>query len=220
MDNKLNDEQEDDQFDKNIILLILLITILLLGTVGYLYFPGFQDKKIVSVITVEDTLPVESDTKIDEYYKDKKFNQNEVPKISMSYNGECRMKLDSNKAYRACAANVNYTLFQNGRITISFLKDDTSYSISGGSDRQPELENYYVSIDTIHIIKNGERILEDSSMNGECHLKMNKAATKFFSLDCDLFNSNSGVVYRFELQNIKGYKRREFMDDKKIGSPT
>jgi hypothetical protein len=220
MNDKIDSEDDDERFDKNVILSLVLITVLLLGGVAYLYFPGFKDDKIVSVITVENSLPPEADAHLDEYYEKNKLKQDQTPKTIFSYNGDCQMKLDINKTYQPCNTNVLHTIFQNGRTGVTFIKDGTSYSIFGGRDRQPELENYYISMDSIRIMKDGRYVLDDPNINGECHLKMNKAATKFYLLDCDIFNSINGSSYRFELQNIKGFKRKEFIDEKNLGSPT
>jgi hypothetical protein len=63
---------------------------------------------------------------------------------------------------------------------LAFFKGNNMFFLSGAKDRQPNLKNYYLSIDTLTIQKEGsDDQLADHGMEGECHFRMNKAATRF-----------------------------------------
>lgn len=124
------------------------------------------------------------------------------------YRGKCHLQLI--EGFFPCDGKVFYSLLRNGRTLIAFTKGDHMFTVVGGSDRQPNLENYYVSLDKIIVDKNGKREAQDSNMEGECHFKMNKDATKFYFIKCDIYNRAKGSMYNFYLENISGFDRKEF----------
>jgi hypothetical protein len=52
--------------------------------------------------------------------------------------------------------------------------------------------------------------VEDSGMEGECHFHMNKEASKFFYIKCDVYNRSKGTLYNFYLEDIKSFSREAF----------
>lgn len=136
------------------------------------------------------------------------FAQNIDLKRLVVYTGKCRFQLI--QGFFPCDSKVIYSLLRNGRTLIAFTKGEHMFTVVGGSDRQPNLENYYVSLDKIIVDKNGKQEAQDPNMEGECHLKMNREATKFYFIKCDIYNRSKGSVYNFYLENITGFNRREF----------
>jgi hypothetical protein len=97
---------------------------------------------------------------------------------------------------------VAYVQLGNGRSLVTFQKDRVVFTLAGGRDRQPNLENYYLSIDTLRL-KNGEgQEDEDRGMEGECHFSLNKDATVFYFVKCDIYNRAKGSLYNFYLERI------------------
>jgi tetratricopeptide (TPR) repeat protein/predicted aspartyl protease len=84
-----------------------------------------------------------------------------------------------------------------------------SFSISGAGDRQPNLENYFQSIDRIRIM-DGQKLQSETPMEGECHFHMNERATVFYFIHCDVYNRRKGVMFNFHLDNISSFDRKVF----------
>lgn len=124
------------------------------------------------------------------------------------FTGQCRFQLVM--GFFPCDEKVAYIQLVNGRSMLSFMKDNTVFTVSGGKDRQPNLENYYLGIDTIRIKQGNGEEAEDRSMEGECHFRMNKAATKFFEIKCDVYNRAKGSMYNFYLEKIQKFDRKAF----------
>ena len=92
------------------------------------------------------------------------FAQEGGPQRIVIYTGECRFQLI--KGFFPCDSKVVYTLLKNGRTLIAFMKGENMFTVVGGADRQPNLENYYVSLDKL-IINKGEKVVAtDSNMGG------------------------------------------------------
>lgn len=122
------------------------------------------------------------------------------------FTGQCRLQLVV--GFFPCDEKVAYVQLANGRSLISFVKGDTMFTVSGGNDRQPNLENYYLSIDTIPMKRGSGEQTEDHGMEGECHFRMNKEATKFFEIKCDVYNRAKGSIYNFYLEKIRKFDRK------------
>lgn len=98
----------------------------------------------------------------------------------------------------------------NGRSVFTFARGkDNVFSLSGGKDRQPNLQNYYLSVDTFRI-HSGKTDASDTQMEGECHMHMNPDATKFYEIKCDVYNRAKGTLYKFYLENITSFDRKAF----------
>ena len=136
------------------------------------------------------------------------FAQEGGPQRIVVYTGDCRFQLIT--GFFPCDSKVVYTLLKNGRTLLAFMKGEDMFTVVGGADRQPNLENYYVSLDKL-IINKGEKVVAtDPNMEGECHFRMNRDATKFYSIKCDIYNRSKGSLSNFYLENIRNFKRKEF----------
>jgi hypothetical protein len=124
-----------------------------------------------------------------------------------SFEGTCRMQLVEGMI--PCDSKVAWVELHNGRSFLTFMKEDYSFTVSGGNDRQPNLENYFASIDTLRISKSGNLEAEDNSMEGECHFRLTKDTKRFFFIRCDVYNRSKGSLYKFHLENIRNFQMRQ-----------
>lgn len=105
---------------------------------------------------------------------------------------------------------VGWAELKNGRSLLTFMRGNTMFFLSGEKDRQPNLENYYLSIDTFHMKLDNGKDVEDRHMEGECHFRLNKKADKFFNIDCDIYDRAKDVGYSFYLDHIQKFDRKVF----------
>ena len=134
------------------------------------------------------------------------------PKIPLkaitALTGRCRFQLVA--GFFPCDAKVAWIELKSGRSVLTFKKGDDMFRLSGGKDRQPNLENYYLNIDTISLLRSGHEEALDHGMEGECHFRMNKSATRFFEIKCDVYNRSKGTMYNFYLEKIQKVSRNTF----------
>ena len=123
------------------------------------------------------------------------------------FTGGCRFQFV--EGFFPCDPKVIWLELDNGRAVLVFTKDHTQFLISSGRDRQPNLENYFMAIDTFRLLENGVESAVDQGMEGECHFKNNRTATKFFSIKCDIYDRAKGTSYNFYLEKITGFKKDE-----------
>ncbi len=121
--------------------------------------------------------------------------------------GECRFQIL--QGFFPCDSGVMWAEFGNGRAQVSFFKEGTAFLLAGGHDRQPDLENYYLSIDTVRVLQKGKPD-QTGSVEGECHFRLNKEGTKFYFIRCDVYNRKVGFIWKFYLDNIKNFDRKLF----------
>ena len=121
--------------------------------------------------------------------------------------GECRIELGS--GFTPCDPHVIWTELTNGRALLIFKKDKTIYTLSGGRDRQPNLEDFYQGIDTFRLAVDGVEKKKDMKMEGECHFSINKDASKFYFIKCEVYNRAKGSRYNLYLENIVSFDRQE-----------
>lgn len=127
-----------------------------------------------------------------------------------TFSGKCRYQLFAD--FLNCKDAVLFGEHKNGRLQLIFVSDQMIYSLSGGSDRQPNLNNYYMAVDTLRITPSGsgDKPAEDRGMEGECHFTLNDDATEFYFIKCVVYNRAKGNQYRFNLENITGFDRKDF----------
>ena len=121
------------------------------------------------------------------------------------FTGTCRLQIV--EGFFPCDEKVGFFELDNDRSFITFLKDGRVFTVSGGSDRQPNLNNYYLAIDTFRMTKDGKLTAEDKNMEGECHFELNDDASEFFSVKCDVFDRGKGASFKFYLENISSTQR-------------
>ncbi len=121
-----------------------------------------------------------------------------------TFTGKCRFQIVV--GFFPCNTKVVFLSQPKAVSHVTFIKveggKEILFTLSGRSDRQPNLENYYLQIDTFSMDGGGESVASDDGMEGECHFKMNKTATNFFSVKCDIYNRSKGSIYNFYLENI------------------
>jgi hypothetical protein len=105
---------------------------------------------------------------------------------------------------------VAWAELKNGRSLLTFITGNTLFFLSCGKDRQPNLENYYLSVDTLRMKLDSGRTAEDHNMEGECHLQLNNQATKFYNIRCDIYDRARKLGYNFYLEHIKKFDRKIF----------
>lgn len=123
--------------------------------------------------------------------------------------GKCRLQLV--KGFFPCNPKALFMSMPGKGGHVTFVKNQggkqTIFDLAGHSDRQPNLENYYLSIDTFGILVHGQDLLTDDGMEGECHFRMNKTAKVFYFVKCDIYNRAKGTMYNFYLENITRTQR-------------
>lgn len=124
--------------------------------------------------------------------------------------GKCRFQLVA--GFFPCDPKVIYAQLATGVSHLTFVKTEKGkqilFTLSGRSDRQPNLENYYLQIDTVSMDGFNSDGATDNGMEGECHFRMNKAGTNFFSVKCDVYNRSKGSMYNFYLEGITKTDRK------------
>jgi hypothetical protein len=123
------------------------------------------------------------------------------------FTGQCRFRIV--KGTMPCDAKAVWLNLRNGRSLLAFSKGEILFHLSGGKDRQPNLENYYLSIDSLGI-HSPDVDAVNRDLEGECHFSLNKAATQFFFIRCDIYNRVRGEKYNFTLDKITDTHRRAF----------
>jgi len=123
------------------------------------------------------------------------------------FKGNCPMQIV--EGYFPCKDAVMWGEYTTGRASIMFFKDNMTFSVSGSGDRQPNLENYFQSIDRIRIM-DGQIIKAETPMEGECHFHMNQQASVFYFIHCDVYNRQNGTMFNFHLDNISSFDRKTF----------
>jgi hypothetical protein len=123
------------------------------------------------------------------------------------FTGQCRLQID--KRSMPCDATAAWINLRSGRGLLAFSNGEILFHISGGRDRQPNLENYYLSIDSLGI-HSPDVDAVDRDLAGECHFRLNKAATRFFFIKCDIHNRASGDKYNFTFDKIIAAHHRSF----------
>ena len=133
--------------------------------------------------------------------------QQELPKRLTAFEGKCRFqRVDK---ILPCEPKLLFVELRNGRAFITIFAEGYSWTLSGAGDRQPNLENYYQSIDTVRLMEGRERKSEDKGMEGECHFSLNAQATKFYSITCDVYNRAKGSTFKVYFEDITKFDRTD-----------
>ena len=131
------------------------------------------------------------------------------PKYSVLFVGKCRYQLA--QGFFPCDDKVFWNALKNGRMLLSFITNTMLFHVSGGTDRQPNLENYYIDIDTFTMQKMPSREeVTDRNFEGQCHFRLNKEATKFFDIRCDVYNRRKSFEVNLYLERIRSFERKDF----------
>jgi hypothetical protein len=127
------------------------------------------------------------------------------------FTGTCTIQLFEDAAKVPCDPKVSFVNLANGRswftFTTTFKKETYSYTVSGGRDRQPNAENYYLSIDTFRIQIGKKEPAVDTHMEGECHTQHDKDAATFHDIECIVYDRSKGLFVTLHLESITDTKR-------------
>ena len=81
----------------------------------------------------------------------------------------------------------------------------------GERDRQPNLENYFLSIDKTKFgLVSGGNVTKgvQGATEGECHILQNKEGNEFYEIKCDVFDRvKTGAEFNFYLTDITSFTR-------------
>ena len=122
--------------------------------------------------------------------------------------GNCRLEIVS--GFFPCDAKIVWMQHSNGRGSVGFFKDGSSFTVSGGSDRQPNPRDYFLSIDTFELSKGQEIGGIDRNMEGECHFRLNSSGSKFYFIRCIAYNRKTNTSYKLFLEKISHFERKAF----------
>jgi hypothetical protein len=128
---------------------------------------------------------------------------------TMIFTGTCTVQLFVDGAKGPCDSKVIFANLTNGRSWFTFSRKFDNgkyfaYTVSGGHDRQPQIENYYLSIDTLRIQLGKEAPAVDTHMEGECHTTFDKMETR--DIECVVYDRSNGLSVTLHLGNITDTK--------------
>ncbi len=114
----------------------------------------------------------------------------------------------------ACIPAVGWMVLKSGRsvLLFTYLKGDkqkVTFSLSGGQDRQPNLENYYLSIDTLETWFDPEKSVA-TDVEGECHFIISPNGNRYRSINCTIYNRRDAVMFKFNLNSIYTSETKSF----------
>jgi hypothetical protein len=124
--------------------------------------------------------------------------------------GECRIELVKGAGYGRCDDGVIYMLFKNGRHVIMFHIKDDVIALAGAGDRQPRLEDYYLTIDTFRLNIRGRKEAVDTNMEGECHIRITRERGDFRRIECDAYDRAKGLGVSARVDNIRKSTHENF----------
>lgn len=130
-----------------------------------------------------------------------------------TFSGQCDFTLPDLPT-GPCEPGVMWMILKNGRSIVIFSytgteKKKATFSLSGGHDRQPKPEDYYLSIDTLGTQWGGKQV-PDLRVEGECHFNLNEEGTQYYYIKCTINNRKSGQVFKFNLNNISDFQTKSF----------
>lgn len=112
------------------------------------------------------------------------------PTILAAFEGTCKCKLIA--GWFPCSPKVGDSALPNGRSFVQFEAEDKQFAFSGGYDRQPDINDLFLTVDTVRILRGGRQLAIDDRMEGECHLVFNDDASAFESVHCDAWDRAKG----------------------------
>jgi hypothetical protein len=124
--------------------------------------------------------------------------------------GDCQIELVKGAGLAPCNPGVIYMLFKNGRHLLTFTSGDSTVIVAGAGDRQPRLEDYYFSIDTIRLTFPDKRETIIRGMEGECHFRLTKAEGNIQQIECDVYNRAQGLSLTARVYNVYDSKHEHF----------
>ena len=89
----------------------------------------------------------------------------------------------------------------------SVNKSETVFRFEGDKDRQPNLENYYLSVNKamFGVVHGNEIDGSQGHVEGECHMRQNADGTVFYDIKCDVYDRRTGMSFNFVLSDISDF---------------
>lgn len=213
------DPEGKDNFDKYVIIALIGITLSALSGAFYVYSDKKSDQNVI--IVEKETggafAPEDLGSIQENIYENKNYKIKKIPHVLIMFKGKCSYAIDNNTHLSDCNDKALYTLYKEGGYSLLLSSAGLSYVLGGNSDRQPTLENYYTNIKTINILKGNELIETRNNLNGECHMKMNKQATRFYFIHCEIYDPEKRQTLKYFLNDIYANKKKIFKDATDIG---
>lgn len=119
----------------------------------------------------------------------------------LTFNGDCNISLGNGETLK-CDDKVAFIMGKNS--SFLFIKVEEGFIIlSGAEDRQPNINNYYLSISRF-ALKNKDlsEKFSDNNFEGECHFNLSDDGKEFYYVDCDVYNREHKARIKLNLKNI------------------
>ena len=105
-----------------------------------------------------------------------------------------------------CSPSVMWMVLKSGRsaLLFTYLKandEKVTFSLSGGQDRQPNLENYYLSVDTLVTWFDPQKSVT-TDVEGECHFSVAENGKRYRFVHCVVYNRRDAIMFKFNLNSI------------------
>lgn len=122
------------------------------------------------------------------------------PTIIATFKGTCTAKLFA--GWFPCDPHVGYMVLPNGRSVAQFEAKGQQFVFAGGHDRQPDINDLFLTVDRLRIMQGSKQIAVDDRMEGECHFVFNDDASEFKFVHCDAWDRAKGLTFFFHLDDI------------------
>jgi aspartyl protease family protein len=134
---------------------------------------------------------------------------------TVTFKGTCKYKFVNRDNFFSCNPSVSFTHFKNLTSNYEFTAHFAGakgaiFVFEGRSDRQPNLENYFLSIDKVKFgATSGKTVTKgvQGPVEGECHMTQNKEGTEYYEIKCDAYDRKIGFEFNFYLTNIRSITR-------------
>ncbi len=117
----------------------------------------------------------------------------------VEFRGNCTFTLNDTEIKR-CDPIMTYVNYNTLGIEFIFFVKDRAFVFLGSGDRQPNIENYYLSINEMKF--GPPRRLDSRKVEGECRMKFNRNLKTPIFVDCLSFSRASGEKFHFKLRNV------------------
>jgi hypothetical protein len=125
------------------------------------------------------------------------------------FEGKCKFKFVNQDTFLPCDSSVEFTNFKNHRSRLTFTVQNSGlFVFEGGTDSQPNPENYYLNIDRVGFgYISGEA--RQGWVQGKCHMNLNKEGSKYYLIQCNAFEEKTGMKFDFILDHISRFAKKQ-----------
>jgi hypothetical protein len=139
---------------------------------------------------------------------DEGSDNSEKSEYTVLFKGTCKYKFINRSSFFPCDQTVKFENFTNHHSEFMFtvLHGSKIFNFSGNKDRQPNLGNYFLSVNKARFgdVSGGV----EGNVEGECHMLQNADGSKFYEIKCDVFDRKAGFEFNFYLTEISGFERK------------